>query len=57
MDMRRFHRQSSASSAPDRWLAADLLLREDPQEEDEDEDEEEDDDKDGDDDDGDGYSE
>lgn len=55
--MRRFHRQSSASSAPDRWLAADLLLREDPQEEDEDEDEEEDDDKDGDDDDGDGYSE
>lgn len=52
--MRRFHLQYPASDACDRWVAADVLVREEPDEEEEDE---EDDGKDGDDDDGDGYSE
>ena len=53
-EMRRLHRQYSASDAGDRWVADDVLVREEPDEEEEDED---DDREEGEDDDGDGYSE
>jgi hypothetical protein len=53
--MRRFHLQCPASGASDRWVAADVLVREEPDEEEEEEDE--DDGEDGDDECDDGYSE
>ena len=52
--MRRFYGKHLASSAFDRSIADDVLVREEPEEEEE---EEEEDDEEGEDDNGDGYSE
>ena len=50
--MRRFHVEHTASSAFDRWVADDVLVREEPEEEEEEEEDDEESDESGD-----GYSE
>jgi hypothetical protein len=56
--MHTFYLPCPALDISHRWMAADVLVREEPDEEEEEEEEEEDDeDGDGDDDNGDGYSE